>query len=157
MGQEDMTRHAVGRAFSLLDEFKAFALKGNVVDLAVGVIIGGAFGRIVAALVDKVLMPLALWPLQETGDAKDLTKGLAWHLGSEKNVLDLGAFINEVVTFVIVSAALFLFIVKFLGWIMKNRTQEAAAPLPPTKDQELLMEIRDLLKQQIQSTGGSAP
>ena len=53
-------------------------------------------------MVDKVLMPIALWPLQETGDAKNLTKGLAWHLGSEKNVLDLGAFINEVVTFLIV-------------------------------------------------------
>lgn len=145
---DELAKHTMGKAFSLMDEFKAFALKGNVVDLAVGVIIGAAFGKIVASLVDKVIMPIAMWPLQKTGDAKDLTKGLSWELGSEKNVLDLGAFINEIVSFLIVSAALFFFIVKFLGWIMRTRKAEIAAPPPPTKDQELLMEIRDLLKQQ---------
>jgi large conductance mechanosensitive channel len=144
---DPIAEQAMGKAFSLLDEFKAFALKGNVVDLAIGVIIGGAFGKIVASLVSNVLMPIALWPLQEVGDAKDLTKGLVWHLGNPENKLDLGAFINEVVSFLIVSAALFLFIVKFLGWILKNKKEEVAAPPPPTRDQELLMEIRDLLKQ----------
>lgn len=139
--------HAIDRAFSLLDEFKKFALKGSVVDLAIGVIVGGAFGKIVSSLVSNVLMPIVLWPLQHTGDAKDLTKGLAWKLGSDHNVLDLGTFINEVVNFVIVAAALFIFVVKFLEWILRNRRQEAAAPVPLTKDQELLMEIRDLLKQ----------
>jgi large conductance mechanosensitive channel len=87
--------------------------------------------------------------VQKAGGAEELTKGLTWKLGSEKNVLDLGAFINEIVSFVIVAAALFIFIVKFLGWIMHNKKQEAVAPPPPTKDQELLMEIRDLLKQRV--------
>jgi large conductance mechanosensitive channel len=148
MSQSDtMARQTLGRAVSLFEEFKAFALKGNVIDLAIAVIIGTAFGKIVASMVKDVLMPIAMWPLQKAGGAEELTKGLMWHLGSEKNVLDLGAFINEVVSFVIVAAALFLFIVKFLGWIMRNKKQEAATPPPLTKEQELLTEIRDLLKQ----------
>ena len=144
-----LARQAIGKAFSLFEEFKAFALKGNVVNLAIGVIIGTAFGKVVSAMVEKVLMPIALWPLQKAGDAKELTKGLAWDLGNDKNVLDLGAFFSEVVTFLIVAAALFIFIVKFLGWIMNNKKQEAVVPPPPTKEQELLMEIRDLLKQRL--------
>ena len=143
----ELAKQTVGKAFSLMDEFKAFALKGNVIDLAIGVIIGAAFGKIIASLVANVLMPIALWPLQEVGNSQDLTKGLAWKLGSDKNVLDLGAFINEVVSFLIVAAALFFFVVKFLGWVLKIKKDEVAAPPPPTKEQELLMEIRDLLKQ----------
>src|SRR5258708_37725743 len=118
MSQGDaMARQAFGGAISLFEEFKAFALKGNVVDLAIGVIIGTAFGKVVSAMVTHVLMPIATWPLQKAGGAEELTKALAWQLGSEKNVLDLGAFINEVVSFIIIAAALFIFIVKFLGWI----------------------------------------
>jgi large conductance mechanosensitive channel len=148
MSQGDaVTRQAMGKALSLFEEFKAFALKGNVIDLAIGVVIGTAFGKVVSAMVTDVLMPIATWPLQEAGGAEELTKGLAWNLGSKKNVLDLGAFLNEVVSFLIVSAALFMFIVKFLGWIMKNKRHEAVVPPPPTKEHELLMEIRDLLKQ----------
>jgi large conductance mechanosensitive channel len=139
---ELVAKEALGKAVSLLDEFKAFALKGNVVDLAVGVVIGGAFGKIIASLVTNILMPIVMWPLQGVGDAGKLTKRLTWELGNEKNVLDLGAFIN-----VIIAAALFFFIVKFLGWIMRIRQQPPAVAPPPTKDQELLMEIRDLLKQ----------
>jgi large conductance mechanosensitive channel len=147
---EQLASQAIGRATTLLDEFKAFALKGNVIDLAVGVIIGAAFGKIVTSLVANVVMPIAMWPLTQTGDAGQVTKGLKWELGSSDNVLDLGLFINEVVSFLIVSAALFFIIVKFLGWIMKLRQQPPAVAPPPTKDQELLMEIRDLLKQQAQ-------
>ena len=148
MSQSDaMARQAVGRALSLFEEFKAFALKGNVVDLAIGVIIGTAFGKVVSAMVKDVLMPIVTWPLQKDGSAEQLMKGLTWPLGSEKNVLDLGAFINEVVSFLIIAAGLFLFIVKFLGWIMNSKKQEAAALPPLTKEQELLTEIRDLLKQ----------
>jgi large conductance mechanosensitive channel len=148
MSQSDaLARRTMGRALSLFEEFKAFALKGNVVDLAIGVIIGTAFGKVVSAMVTDVLMPIAMWPLQKAGGAEELTKGLAWHLGSKANVLDMGAFINEVVNFLIVAAAMFFFIVKFLGWIMKNKKQEAVALPPLTKEQELLTEIRDLLKQ----------
>jgi len=148
MSQGDaVARQAMGKALSLFEEFKAFALKGNVIDLAIGVIIGTAFGKVVSAMVADVLMPIVTWPLQKAGGAEELTKGLAWNLGSKQNVLDLGAFLNEVVSFLIVAAALFIFIVKFLGWIMHNKRHDAAVPPPPTKDQELLMEIRDLLKQ----------
>ena len=142
-----LARQTMGRALSLFEEFKAFALKGNVVDLAIGVIIGTAFGKVVSAMVTHVLMPIAMYPLQKAGGAEGLTKGLTWQLGNKSNVLDLGAFINEVVNFTIVAAALFIFIVKFLGWIMKTRKQEAVAPPPLSKEQELLTEIRDLLKQ----------
>jgi len=152
---EPVGRQALGKAVSLFEEFKAFALKGNVVELAIGVIIGTAFGKVVSALVTDILMPVAMYPLQKVGGAEELTKALAWHLGSEKNTLDLGAFINEVVNFVIVAAALFIFVVKFLGWIMHNKKQEAASPPPPTKDQELLIEIRDLLKQRLTGDGAS--
>lgn len=144
---DELSKAGMGKAFSLLDEFKAFALKGNVVDLAVGVIIGGAFGKIVAAMVTHILMPIAKWPLQKSGNPQDLTKGLSWELGSKDNILDLGAFMDEVVSFLIIAAALFIFVVKFMGWILRTRQAAPAAPPPPTKEQELLAEIRDLLKQ----------
>jgi large conductance mechanosensitive channel len=129
------------RAASLFDEFKRFALKGNVVDLAIGVIIGAAFGAIVKSLVDDILMPLI--GLVLPGD-----KGYAgwnWQVGDK--IIPYGKFLGAVVNFLMVAFVLYVFIVKFLGWIMKSRQEQAAAPAPPTKDQELLMEIRDLLNQ----------
>jgi large conductance mechanosensitive channel len=131
------------KALSLLDEFKNFALKGNVIDLAVGVIIGAAFGKIVDSLVKHIIMPLvSLIMPGEQGY-------LGWKLVIGAKEVPYGLFIGEVVNFLIVALALFIFIVKFLGWIMRSKKQEAAAPAAPpgpTKDQELLMEIRDLLK-----------
>ena len=134
---------ATGKAMSLVNEFKAFAFKGNVVDLAVGVIIGGAFGKIVDSLVKNVIMPFigSLLPGEQGY--------LGWKFVINGKDVPYGLFIGEVVNFLIVAAALFLFIVKFLGWVMKNKAEEApAAPAAPaiTKDQELLTEIRDLLK-----------
>jgi large conductance mechanosensitive channel len=128
------------QAFSLLEEFKNFALKGNVIDLAVGVIIGAAFGAIVKSLVDNIMMPLIGTVLPGNQHYKDL----AWHVGGQD--IRYGAFLADVVNFVIVAFALFLFIQKFLGWIMRSRKEEAATPAPLSKDQELLTEIRDLLK-----------
>jgi len=128
------------KAFSLFDEFKAFAFKGNVIDLAVGVIIGVAFAKIVDALVKHMIMPLlgAILP----GEQGYL--GWKWIIrGSE---IPYGLFLGEVVNFVLVALALFLFIVKFLGWVMRARKKETLSPPPLTKDQELLTEIRDLLK-----------
>lgn len=127
------------KAFSIVDEFKAFAFKGNVVDLAVGVIIGGAFGKIVDSLVKSVIMPLigAFLPGEQGY--------LGWKLAINGKEVPYGLFIGEVVNFLIVAAALFFFIVKFLGILMKSKQQAPAAPPAPTKDQELLSEIRDLL------------
>jgi large conductance mechanosensitive channel len=127
------------KAFSVVEEFKAFAFKGNVVDLAVGVIIGGAFGKIVDSLVKSVIMPIvgAFLPGEQGY--------LGWKLVINGKDVPYGLFIGEVVNFVIVAAALFFFIVKFLGFLMKKKEADVAAPPPPTKDQQLLTEIRDLL------------
>ncbi|MSR54509.1 MAG: large conductance mechanosensitive channel protein MscL [Gemmataceae bacterium] len=126
----------------MIDEFRNFAFKGNVIDLAVGVIIGAAFGKIVDSLVKNIFMPFigAIIP-GEQGYV-----GWNWTLNGKE--IPFGLFLGEVVNFLIVAVVLFVFIVKFLGWMMRAKKQEAAAPSPPTKDQELLMEIRDLLKQQ---------
>ena len=128
------------RAFSLLGEFKNFAFKGNVIDLAVGVIIGAAFGGIIKSLVDNVMMPLI-------GAALPFEQGYrGWVATLNGKPIPYGLFLAEVVNFLLVALVLFVFIVKFLGWLMKAKKEEAAAPPPLTRDQELLTEIRDLLK-----------
>jgi large conductance mechanosensitive channel len=134
---------AADKALSIVNEFKAFAFKGNVVDLAVGVIIGAAFGKIVDSLVKNVIMPFigSLLPGEQGY--------LGWKAVINGKDIPYGLFIGEVVNFVIVAAALFFFIVKFLGWMMRTKAQQAPAPAAAptlTKDQELLTEIRDLLK-----------
>ena len=131
-------------ATGLLAEFKKFALKGNVIDLAVGVIIGGAFAKIVDSLVKHIIMPSVslLFPSEQTYTS--------WKLVIGAKEIPYGLFLGEVVNFLLVALALFIFMVKFLGWVMKGRAVEANAPAPApaplTKDQELLVEIRDLLK-----------
>jgi len=126
-------------ARTLYEEFKAFAFKGNVIDLAVGVIIGVAFGKIIDSLVKNLIMPL----ISVVIPGEEGYLGWKWVINGKE--IPYGLFLGEIVNFLIVALALFIFIVKFLGWVMKAK--EATAPPPPTKDQELLMEIRDLLKQ----------
>src|SRR3954451_20799299 len=140
----DLTNKVAGlapskKAFSLFDEFKNFAFKGNVIDLAVGVIIGAAFGKIIDSLVKHIIMPLVgvLLPGQHGY--------LDWKWVVRGKEVPYGLFLGEVVNFTIVALALFVFIVKFLGWVMRAK-EEVAAP-PPTRDQELLAEIRDLLRE----------
>jgi large conductance mechanosensitive channel len=128
------------KAFSLVDEFKNFALKGNVIDLAVGVIIGAAFGKIVSSLVENIIMPLISLVMRGPEGYTD------YGLFVNGKFIRTGAFLGDVVNFTIVALALFFFTVKFLGFIMRTKKEEAVVPPPPTKDQELLMEIRDLLK-----------
>jgi large conductance mechanosensitive channel len=127
-------------ASSLLEEFKNFAFKGNVIDLAVGVVIGIAFGKIVDSLVKHLMMPLI--SVMVPGEQGYL--GWKWVINS-KEIL-YGLFLGEIVNFLIVTLALYLFVVKFLGLLIKAKKKEAVVPPPPTKDQELLTEIRDLLK-----------
>ncbi len=132
------TKHAL----TLFDEFKSFAFKGNVVDLAIGVIIGGAFGNIVKSLVENIITPLVsiILPGENRLEERHLT--LLGH------VIHFGKFLADLMNFMIVAAALFLFVVKFLGWILRLKKEEAAqAPPEPTKEEQLLTEIRDLLKQ----------
>ena len=129
------------KVFSLFEEFKNFAFKGNVIDLAVGVIIGAAFGKIIDSLVKHLIMPLigVIMPAEQG------YLGWKWVINGKE--IPYGLFLGEVVNFLIVALVLYFFIVKFLGLLMKAKKEEAAVPLPPTKDQELLTEIRDLLKQ----------
>jgi large conductance mechanosensitive channel len=128
------------RALSLLEEFKNFALKGNVIDLAVGVIIGAAFGKIVDSLVKQILMPLV--GLLAPGDQGYL----GWKIVVGAKEIPYGLFIGEVVNFIVVTLALYLFIVKFLGFVMKSKEAAPAAAPAPSKEETLLAEIRDLLK-----------
>jgi large conductance mechanosensitive channel len=125
---------------SMISELKNFAFKGNVVDLAVGVIIGAAFGKIIDSLVKHFIMPAisVIMPGQQSY--------LTWRWTINGKDILYGLFIGEVVNFLIVAIALYLFIVKFLGLIMKNKKEEALTPPALTKDQELLIEIRNLLK-----------
>jgi large conductance mechanosensitive channel len=127
------------KAFSLIDEFKMFAFKGNVIDMAVGVIIGAAFGKIIDSLVKHIIMPCV--SLLLPGDQGYLN----WKLVVGVKEVPYGLFIGEVVNFIIIASVLFLFIVKFLGWLIKSNQKTAAAAPGLTKDQELLAEIRDLL------------
>lgn len=133
----------------IVKEFKTFAMRGNVVDMAVGVIIGGAFGKIVSALVDKVIMPplgliiggvdfgqLAITLKEASGDTPAV-------------VLGYGAFLQTVFDFIIIAFAIFMALkginkVKALG--EKEEEEKKAAPAVPPADVQLLTEIRDLLK-----------
>ena len=132
----------IEKPFTLIDEFRNFALKGNVIDLAVGVIVGAAFGKIIDSLVKHLIMPaLGVLTPGEQGY-------LGWKLVIAGKEIPYGLFVGEVLNFLIVTLALFILIVKFLGWVMKARKEEDAAPAPvPTREQELLTQIRDLLKQ----------
>jgi large conductance mechanosensitive channel len=129
------------QALTLFDEFKKFAFKGNVLDLAIGVIIGGAFSNIVKSLVDNIIMPIigAIFPREK--------KIAEWHALLRGHEIPYGKFVGDVVNFLLISAALFIVVVKLLGYFIKLEKEEAEAPPPLTKDQELLVEIRDLLKQ----------
>lgn len=124
-------------------EFKKFAVRGNVIDLAVGVIIGGAFGKIVSSLVNDIIMPLVGLIL----GGIDFS-GLSWKVGEAE--VKYGAFLQTVVDFLVIAFSIFLF-VKLLNNLherikKQEETKEAAQTL--TKEEQLLIEIRDLLKQQ---------
>ena len=132
---------------SILSEFKAFAVKGNVVDMAVGIIIGAAFGKIVSSFVGDVVMP-PLGVLIGGVDFSDLAIVLKAAEGDAAAVtLAYGKFIQTVLDFLIVAFAIFMGI-KVLNRLKREEAAAPAAPAAPTKDQELLSEIRDLLKAQ---------
>jgi len=123
---------------SMMKEFKAFAMRGNVMDLAVGVIIGAAFGKIVASLVDNILMPIIGILLRGVKfDSLMFTFGEAQ--------IKYGLFISSVIDFIIIAFVIFL-LIKGMNRMVRKEEAAPTAPPAPTKDQQLLMEIRDLLK-----------
>lgn len=123
----------------ILKEFKSFALKGNVIDLAVGVIIGAAFGKIVSSLVDDIIMPL-INPVIPGGNWKELVIGSG---------IKIGSFLGITVDFLIISFVIFLAI-KGLNIIKRKEEEEAekiTEPTAPSKEETLLTEIRDILRE----------
>lgn len=124
---------------SIVKEFRDFAMRGNVVDMAVGVIIGGAFGKIVSSLVDDVIMPL----VGVLTGGIDFT-GLKATIGNAN--ITYGNFIQNVVDFLIIAFCIFMMI-KGLNKISKKKEEAPVAPPAPSKEEVLLTEIRDLLKE----------
>ena len=122
----------------MLKDFKEFALKGNVIDLAVAVIIGAAFGAIVSSLVDDVITPLLLTPALKAAHAEDLDK-LTW------GAVKYGKFLSAIIKFILIAFILFL-VVKAAQAALKKEAAAPAAPPAPTTTEKLLMEIRDSLK-----------
>jgi large conductance mechanosensitive channel len=127
---------------SLLTEFKQFAMRGTVIDLAVGVVIGGAFGKIVSSLVDSIIMPI-IGGITSGVDLSELTA----NIGTQETpvLIKYGAFIQATVDFLIIAFAI------FMALKVINRLQAPPPPAeapPPPKEQVLLEEIRDLLRKQ---------
>lgn len=139
-----------------IQDFKAFALKGNVIDMAVGVIVGGAFGKIVSSLVDDIIMPVITICTGNTGfenmkyvihhaEPADAALGKA---AVEEVAINYGMFIQNIVDFLIIALSIFVALRVTMKFMKKEKEEEVApAPAPePTTEEKLLTEIRDLLK-----------
>lgn len=136
----------------MLKEFKEFALRGNVVDMAVGIIIGGAFGKIVSSFVNDVIMP-PIGMLMGNVDFKSLfinlsdtdyaTLDAATEAGAP--IIKYGVFINTVLDFIIVAFVIFM-VIRWMNNLKRKEEEAPPAPPKPSKEEELLGEIRDLLK-----------
>ena len=144
---------------TLLQDFKAFAMKGNVVDMAVGVIIGGAFGKIVTSVVNDIIMPpIGLlvggmdfkdlkYVMQEAVPEKLNEAGEVIEAAVPEVTLNYGNFLQQTFDFIIIAFSIFLFISMIKKMAEKKKAEEApAAPPAPSKEEILLTEIRDLLK-----------
>ncbi|HMJ69053.1 MAG TPA: large conductance mechanosensitive channel protein MscL [Cyclobacteriaceae bacterium] len=123
----------------IFDDFRKFALKGNVIDLAVGVIIGAAFGKIVSSLTDDIITPLILKPALEAAHLSKLADLTIF------GAVKIGTFLSATINFLIVAIVLF-FIVKLVHHEKKKEEAKPVPPPPPTPEVVLLSEIRDLLR-----------
>lgn len=134
-----------------IQEFKDFAVKGNAVDMAVGVIIGGAFGKIVSSIVDDIIMPPIGWliggvnfsDLKITLPAEKIADGIEMKAAT----INYGSFIQTLIDFVIVAFCVFLLVKAINKLAKKKKAETPAAPPAPSKEEVLLTEIRDLLKE----------
>lgn len=138
------------KQIKFIEEFKQFAMRGNVVDMAVGIIIGGAFGKVVSSVVADIIMP-PIGLLIGGVDFKDLNIVLKHPEMVDGKVIapqvaiNYGTFIQTCVDFVIIAFAIFM-VVKIINKLNVKKTDEPKAPAPPSPEVELLTEIRDLLK-----------
>ncbi|MGZ3867250.1 MAG: large conductance mechanosensitive channel protein MscL [Bacteroidia bacterium] len=121
-------------------EFKEFALKGNVLDLAIGVVIGGAFGKIVSSLVDDIITPAVLTPALKAAHLANLSD-----LVIPGTAIKWGNFVSNIISFIIVAIALFV-VIKAVNAAKRKDEEAPAAPPEPSSTDKLLMEIRDSLK-----------
>jgi len=134
----------------MVQEFKTFAMRGNVVDMAVGIIMGGAFGKIVSSFVADVIMPpigFLVGGVNFTNLAltmKEASKGASGDVAAV--TLNYGKFLQSIVDFLIIAFAIFMAI-KIMNSLKKKEEQAPASPPPPSNEEVLLAEIRDLLKQ----------
>jgi len=130
---------------SMIQEFKKFAMRGNVMDMAIGIIIGAAFGKIISSIVGDVIMPpigLLLGGVDFSNLAITLKQGSE---GVEPVLLKYGVFINTVIDFLIIAFVIFM-VVKGINSMKKKEEEKPAAPPAPTKSELLLAEIRDELR-----------
>ena len=128
----------------LVDEFKAFVMRGNVVDMAVGVIIGGAFGKIVTSLVNDIFMPIIGMVLGNV-DFTSLEIKLGEPVeGAQQAAIRYGMFIQEIVNFLIIAFCIFM-VIKLINKAKKKKDEEPTPAPEPTKEEVLLTEIRDAL------------
>ena len=135
----------------MLNEFKAFAMRGNVVDMAVGIIIGGAFGKIVSSFVNDVIMPpigMLMGNVDFTNLFVNLGDGAYTSLSAAEEagapIIKYGVFINTVLDFLIVAFAIFM-VIRAMNKMKKQEEEKPAAPPAPSKEEVLLTEIRDAL------------
>lgn len=137
---------------SVIKELKAFMMRGNVVDMAVGVVVGGAFGQIVTSLVNDIVMPpigVLLNGISFT-DLKVTIKHASTSTAGEvipAVTINYGNFVQVVINFVIIATAIF-FVIKGMNAMQKKKVEEPKSPPAPSKEEVLLSEIRDILKQQ---------
>lgn len=138
-----------GKKSSFWQDFKAFAMRGNVVDMAVGVVVGGAFSKIVSSLVNDLIMPTFSVLIGSQSVAS-----LAWTFpanieGGEPIVIGYGAFIQNIIDFLLIALCVFC-AVRLIGRFKRTKEEPSAPPAPPepSKEEVLLGEIRDLLKEQ---------
>lgn len=135
-----------------LREFKEFAVRGNAIDMAVGVIVGGAFGKVVSSIVSDIVMPPIGWLIGGV-DFSDLRVKLpAGPLGGEPATINYGVFVQTVIEFLVIALCVFLMVKVVARIAAAGKKKEAqpeapAAPAAPTREEELLSEIRDLLRQ----------
>ena len=129
---------------SFASEFKEFAMKGSVVDLAVGVVIGGAFGKIVSSLVGDIIMP-ALSPVLGSVNFSELSVQIATNAAGKPVLLKYGSFIQTVFEFIVIAFSIFI-VIKGMNQLKRPAPPAAdAPPPPPTRTESLLQDIKDLL------------
>lgn len=128
---------------SLAKEFKEFAMRGNVIDLAVGVVIGAAFGKIVSSLVDNIIMPV-IGMLTSGKNFSDLAVVIGTDATGKEVLLKYGVFVQSIVDFLIIAFVIFMAI-RGINKLKKPAPEAPAAPAPPPRQELLLEEIRDLL------------